>query len=237
MKKLFYVTLFALVLSLVWNFRLFSENIEFKHFFHRCLSKIDPADLYNQYQIYTNNRDEKSAKCYLSISAQLGYAEAQFKLAKLLMDEGEEKLAEVWMIEAAKQGNAEHQYELGRWYDYVFDYKSPEEHDKFERLAFIWYEKAAVQNQAEAAEFLAQCYRLGSGCVRDLSAAEYWYKRAFELGQNVNRGLAEVYIETGRPELAEPLLSYEAADGSIQCRNRLNTILKNNPNQLKKTHK
>lgn len=46
---------------------------------------------------------------------------------------------------------------------------------------------------------------------------EYWYKKALELGEWVNRGLAEVYIETGRPELAVPLLSAEAAEGSIQA--------------------
>ncbi len=223
MKKLIFVTLFALSLSLVCNFILFSENTEFKHIYHQCLNKISPMDWYNQYLIYANNDDKKSAEICLSISAQLGCAEAQFRLAQLLMDEGKEKLAEIWMIEAAKQGNAEHQYQLGRWYDYVFSHESRE---KCKSSAFIWYEKAAVQNHASAAKFLAQCYRLGNGCERDLSAAEYWYKKALELGKWVNLGLADVYIETGRPELAVPLLSAEAAAGSIHARNILKRLQK-----------
>jgi len=161
------------------------------------------------------------------ISAQLGYAEAQFKLGKILMSEGDEKLAEVWMTEAAKQGNAEHQYELGSYYDYLFSRESDEERDRFKHLAFSWYEKAAAQKHAAAADFLAQCYRLGKGCVRDLAAAEYWYKKAAELGENVNLGLAAVYIETNRPELAVPLLSAEAAKGCSGARDLLNKLSAN----------
>lgn len=223
MKRLICVTIFALSIPLVFNCILFSENTEFRHIYQRCVSKISPTDWYNQHLIYANNGDKKSAEVCLSISAQLGCAEAQFRLARLLMDEGKEKLAEIWMIEAAKQGNAEHQYQLGRWYDYVFSHESRE---KCKSSAFIWYEKSAVQNHALAAKFLAQCYRLGNGCERDLSAAEYWYKKALELGEWVNRGLAEVYIETGRPELAVPLLSAEAAEGSIQARNILKGLQK-----------
>lgn len=226
MKKFFYVTLFALSISLVFNVILFFKNAEFRYISHRCLSKSSPTDWYNQYQFYANNNDKELAELCLSISAQLDYAEAQFKLAQLLMGEGKEKSAEFWMIEAAKQGNGEHQYQLGRCYDYVFSWESDAEKNKFRCQAFIWYEKAAVQNHASAAKFLAQCYRLGNGCERDLSAAEYWYKKAMELGENVNRGLAEVYIEMGRPELAAPLLSIEAAAGSIQSRNILDNLPK-----------
>ena len=206
MKKFFYVTLFALSISLVFNVILFFKNAEFRYISHRCLSKSSPTDWYNQHQFYANNNDKELAELCLSVSAQLDYAEAQFKLAQLLMSEGKEKLAEFWMIEAAKQGNAEHQYQLGRCYDYVFSWESDAEKNKFRCQAFIWYEKAAVQNHA--------------------SAAEYWYKKAMELGENVNRGLAEVYIEMGRPELAAPLLSIEAAAGSIQSRNILDNLPK-----------
>lgn len=218
MKKI-YVLLAALLLSLLWNLKLFSENAEFRHIALLCASKKSPDDWYNQYQIQINNRDINLANLYLSISAQLGHAEAQFKLGKTLLDAGEEKPAEEWMTEAAEQGNAEHQYQLGRCYDYVFTRDPGEE---FSRLAFKWYNMAATQNHAKAALFLAQCYRLGKGCMRDLSAAEYWYKKASELGENVNMGLAEVYIETNRPELAAPLLSAEANAGSKHARNRLN---------------
>ena len=192
MKKLFYITLLALSLSLFWNLKLFSEsteeNTELRHISLLCTSKRSPIDWYKQHLIHANNNDIRLARLCLSISAQLGYAEAQFKLAKILLDEGEEKLAEVWMTEAAMQGNAEHQYQLGRCYDYVFSRETGEENDRFRHLAFRWYEKAAAQNHASAADFLAQCYRLDRGSVRDLSAAEYWYKKASELGENVNLG-------------------------------------------------
>lgn len=223
-KSLSIVLLISLLISIGINIKLLSENQTFEETAKLCTTKQSATDWYHQHLAYENSRDTSSAELCLSIAAQLGHAEAQSKLGRIHLDRGDEKLAETWMTEAAKQGNAEHQYQLGRCYDYVYTWESDEEKAQFSRLAFSWYEKSATQNHAAAAKFLAQCYRVGRGCEKDLSAAEYWYKKAAELGEYVNRGLAEVYIETGRPELAMPLLSAEAAAGSSQARTILNNL-------------
>jgi len=78
--------------------------------------------------------------------------------------------------QAAKQGNADAQYQLGLMYEtgqgVAQDY----------RRAAQWYEKAALQGHAQAQYQLGNLYREGLGVEESLIEAEQWWQRAAAQG-------------------------------------------------------
>ena len=105
-KSLSIVLLISLLISIGINIKLLSENQTFEETAKLCTTKQSATDWYHQHLAYENSRDTSSAELCLSIAAQLGHAESQCKLGRIHLDRGDEKLAETWMTEAAKQGNA-----------------------------------------------------------------------------------------------------------------------------------
>lgn len=93
---------------------------------------------------------------------------------------------------AAEQGDAEAQFELGQMY-YIGS--GVEEND--EKAAF-WYRKAAEQSNMEAQYWLGKMYELGSGLEQDDEQAEFWYRKATEQGheeaQEALRGLGVDWV-------------------------------------------
>ena len=80
---------------------------------------------------------------------------------------------------AAKEGNAEAQYHLARFYHtgrYV---------RKSNKKAFEWYMHAANNNHPQAAEQVARCYEKGRGTKKDERKAVYWYRVALLHGSQL----------------------------------------------------
>ena len=74
--------------------------------------------------------------------------------------------------EAAEQGNAIAQYDLGR--SYANGYGVPEDYSE----AAKWYSKAAEQGHIEAQYNLGRCYTNGEGVPVDKAEAVKWYRKA-----------------------------------------------------------
>ena len=80
-------------------------------------------------------------------------------------------------LQAANQGYANAQYNLGGCYEYGYGvqqnyYKAVE-----------WYTKAANQGMADAQFLLGGCYYLGQGAQKNESLAKMWIKDAANKGQ------------------------------------------------------
>lgn len=156
-----------------------------------------------------------------SIAAQMGNDEAQYDVGRLCISRDDDGEGEVWLKAAAEQGNPVLQYELGVRYDWIFNrdaLRGKPDQTETNKRAFYWFKLAAEQGHALAARMLAQCYRLGRGVDEDLSASEYWYKKAADGGEGDNLGLATLYLNTERPELAVPLLQIDADRGLQHAR-------------------
>eukprot|EP01104_Vermistella_antarctica_P019795 TRINITY_DN79_c0_g2_i1.p1 TRINITY_DN79_c0_g2~~TRINITY_DN79_c0_g2_i1.p1 ORF type:complete len:259 (-),score=39.24 TRINITY_DN79_c0_g2_i1:74-850(-) len=105
-----------------------------------------------------------------------GYPEAMEALGLIYtngsgVSKNESKGTEL-LLKAANLGHASAQYEIGR--TYVFKYDNPE--------AAKWFRKAAEGGHAEAAFFLAHCFKSGDGLGKDLAEAAVWYRKSADLG-------------------------------------------------------
>lgn len=99
----------------------------------------------------------------------------------------------------AEQGDAEVQFQLGRYYDNL-DGKSGQEDSA---KAVRWYRKAAEQGHAEAQCALAECYLYGKGVPPYGPEALKWFKKAAAGGSDraqrvlalINRGSSSTVDE------------------------------------------
>ena len=125
---------------------------------------------------YYRDRAFDAESCRMS--AEEGYAPAQYNLACFLSDEngGRQNWNEAvkWFGEAAAQGRAEAQHRMGECYYYGLGTEQD-----FEKAA-DWYKLAAIQGDADAQYKLGVCYELGHGVDRDEELAFLWYKKAVE---------------------------------------------------------
>lgn len=86
--------------------------------------------------------------------------------------------------QAAKLGDVEAVSKLG------VEYYTAHEYDK----AFLWLERAAQHNYAEAQKYLGDCYRYGLIVDADGEDAVYWYSKAAEQGfADAQNTLADCY--------------------------------------------
>jgi TPR repeat protein len=86
--------------------------------------------------------------------------------------------------EAAEQGDAEAQWELGRRYEHGTGV------DQDQTEAVKWYRKAAEQGHVLAQFFLGICYHYGLGVEQDKTEAVKWYRKVAEQGD----ALAKFYL-------------------------------------------
>ena len=99
--------------------------------------------------------------------------------------------------EAAEQGDAEAQFNLGIVYD--FGRGVPE--DKLE--AVKWYQKAAEQEHADAQVLLSRLYYLGQRVPKNYEEAFEWARRAAEQGNaDAQQVIGDMYRKgEGVPEI------------------------------------
>jgi len=230
-------TLFTLILALVSVFVIYRYNSEENKAARAksAVTELLEEKNYTGKQIYDLAIEaRKKENCYktfylLQAAADKGVECAEFELGRCYhIGKGTEKnqdQAIKWMTRAAEHGNPEYQYELGKYYDYLFG-RDEENSQDMAKKAAKYYLRAARQGHPLAQRFVSQCYRLGRGVEKDLQEAEKWLLLAKQQGVNVDRQFAWLYIETKRPELAIPLLQKEALRGSVQAKRMLNEILK-----------
>ena len=84
-----------------------------------------------------------------------------------------------FFIQAAEQGNADAQFNLGVCYEK--GYGVPQDYNK----AVEWYRKAAEQGHAIAQCSLGYCYDEGYGVPQDYNKAVEWYRKAAEQGDAI----------------------------------------------------
>lgn len=106
------------------------------------------------------------AQCHLGF----GYFEGKHGLEKNITESNK------WFLEAAKQGNAIAQFQIGLKYEIGRGVK------KSAKEAARWYMKSASKNNVDALYKLGCCYYYGDGVRIDNHAAWRCFKKASELG-------------------------------------------------------
>jgi len=185
----------------------------------RSPQSIDAAIVAYQKQQYA------AALKLFEAAAQKGNREAQHTLAFMYRDgkgtKRNEAKALAWYRRAAEQGYAPAAYNLGlmyaqgegvksdpaaaqRWFRRAADHGSVEAQvklaeiavleEKFEE-AFLWFSKAADQDDADAAFNVGSLYYVGRGVAKDEAKATEYYHKAARLGmpegKNVLKSLGQ----------------------------------------------
>lgn len=119
-------------------------------------------------------QDTAQAKAYFEVGANTGHLESIQNLNIILDAEYKEELKTV--RPAAEAGDSVAQTRLGRMYEFGQGVAmSPAD-------AFIWYQKAAQQNDLNGAMNLARTYNFGIGTEQDLVQAEAIYLQGAKQG-------------------------------------------------------
>src|SRR5215212_4988725 len=121
-------------------------------------------------------RNEAKALAWYRKAAEQGYAPAEYNLG-LMYAQGEgvkpdPPAAEKWFRQAADHGSVEAQVKLAEIA--IADQKYEE--------AFLWFSKAADQDDADAAFNVGSLYYVGRGVAKDEAKATEYYRRAARLG-------------------------------------------------------
>ncbi|MBF0255134.1 MAG: SEL1-like repeat protein [Gammaproteobacteria bacterium] len=124
-------------------------------------------------------RDPSEAE--LLEQARQGQVEGQFGLYAYLrmgqLEQVTEAEAVEWLLKAAHQGMAIAQYQLGLVY---FEGLHGVAEDRVQ--AMDWFRRAALQDNADAAYYMAKGYRDGLGVPKNLTETLAWTERAARLG-------------------------------------------------------
>ncbi len=143
-------------------------------------------------------RDDKKGLKWLEKSAKAGNADAKRMLGDIYLAgdkirepvarvKPDEKRAVALLTEAAAQGNARAQFNLGRYYYRKGGEKYPE--------AFKNYKLAAEQGHAGAQQKLGQLYAYGYGTPQDYTQSIAWYEKAAAQGDmEAEYALALAYL-------------------------------------------
>lgn len=141
------------------------------------------------------------------------------------LDDGDYETMVALLRPLAEKGNAEAQFRLGCRYD------NGEGVKKDYAKAFVWYEKAALQNYAKAECNLGWLYETGKGVAQDYGKAFAWYeKSALQGNMYAQCNLANFY-EEGKgviQDYEKAFAWYEKAalQGSMRGQNSLGLLYK-----------
>jgi enhanced entry protein EnhC len=185
------------------------------------------AQMYLAKYYLSEENNFKEAFNWFKKAAELGNLDAQMFCATTYMHgtdtvQQNKDLARKYIIEAAKQGNADAQYELAK----IF---INSRHAKDKALGLIWLKKAADQKNADAQYLLGSMLFNGDGVKKDTAAAVELLKKA-AADQNKYAGsiLGEYYLSLPRNHrnFKESLHWYEksAQAGNAEAQNRLGQL-------------
>lgn len=127
------------------------------------------------------------------------------------------------LIKRAQSGDAVAQYDLGIMYN--FGDRVPLDHD----LGFVWFSKAAEQNNLSAIHALGYSYEYGWGVDIDIEKAFEFYKKAAEQGHaGAQYSVGRAYFEAlgVRPDNKKALIWLEKASeqGVLEADDLISTI-------------
>ena len=103
------------------------------------------------------------------------------------------------LVEAAKNGDANAQVELGDFYAKAVD------EVQGKKNAFKWYQRAAKLGNIEGQRKLAECYRDGKGVEKNLEEAFKWYTKLSEQGDEIGSVEHALALLRGRGTAANPV--------------------------------
>ena len=86
--------------------------------------------------------------------------------------------AAYWYRKSAEQGNMDAQYNLGRYYEWIWEVDGTKDYEE----AIKWYTKAEEQGDKRSQARLGFCYFWGHGVKQDLKEAVKWYTKSAEQG-------------------------------------------------------
>lgn len=160
-------------------------------------AKGDGEAAFKLYQIYLEDKNEPEWRAWLQKSADLNYAEAEFRAAEVLLAKEtntKEDRAQIlkYYLSSAEKGFAEAQSTVGDCYLLGMGF------EKDEKEARKWYELAVKQNHAIATNNLARMQDLGQGGFnRDVAAGVKLYFRAAYLGSSYAQTTMGVLYNVG----------------------------------------
>jgi TPR repeat protein len=139
-----------------------------------------PRDEAKAAQWFQKAAEQRHPKAHYSLSmmAEQGYAEAQYRFALCHFRPRNEAKILHWLQKAAEQGHVDAQYKLGL---VLFERISREGQKAGAKVAY-WYQKAAEQGHAAAQCDLGMMYLTGRGITQDEAKAAYWFQKATAQG-------------------------------------------------------
>lgn len=212
-KKLIFIIMFSLML---WKSNIVVADSVIEN---SLISQAKNGDKFAQYSLanlllsqHTNMKYNDKVFYWYQLSAQQGYAEAQFALAILYEELDNKEQAIIWLEKAAKQNHVQSQYLLGVNYRFGF---WGLEHDSTKAL--YWLTKAANQGYTAAQIELGNLYLTNSeiDTYEDYEKGINWYKKAAKANNpfaQLNLGI----IEKAQSNYKIALLWFERA-----CKNNL----------------
>ncbi|KAJ3148339.1 hypothetical protein HK101_002154 [Irineochytrium annulatum] len=189
----------------------------------RFLYPADNGDSYSQFQIgmaYLEGgagvpKDVRLAQEWFLKAANLGYAQAQVKVAVNMQDGllgpvKEQDLVVIadWYKRAADQGDTEGMVKLGKCY--LNGAGVP----KDEELAFQWFRLAARNGNARAQNQVGWCYWKGKGVEKNWVEAVRWHRISAESGHaegETNMGLAMLFGWGGEKDPVKAIAWFQKA--------------------------
>lgn len=114
-------------------------------------------------------------------AAELGDAEAQYKLGKMLysgkgVEKNTEEAIELFKLAAAQDYECA-EFRLGAAYQLGWDIEKDEE------LAFYWYKRSAEHGNVKAMLYVGYYFETGYGTEISLPEAMTWWKRALDVSE------------------------------------------------------
>jgi len=142
---------------------------------------MTPSDMFELGEkYYFDDKNYIEAEKWYRMSAEQGYAPAQYELGAMYYDgEGiKQDFSEAlkWFRKSAEQGNADAQNSLGHMY--FFGDGVTENHSE----AVKWYRKSAEQGNKYAQKNLGEMYEKGYGVTQNYDKAIEWYQKSADQG-------------------------------------------------------
>jgi len=163
------------------------------------LKRAQTGDAIAQYQVYRRYglgdgvaKSPAEAGKWLKISAQSGYAPAQYALGNAYLlfksppTDADFVQAVKWWKAAAEQGHVDAMFWLGG------AYMAGNGTEKDEKEALKWYLKGAEKGQGAAQEMTGLCYYNGVGTEKNMTEAAKWLRAG--AGKGISPDLAHITL-------------------------------------------
>jgi hypothetical protein len=163
---------------------------------------------------YAGERNLPKAVSYFRKAGIVGYAPSEYELGVIYYNGGDgvpqdKKAAADWLYHAARRGNANALYALGRMYD--LGDTLPADPQK----AVVYYKEAALKGQPEAQNALGLLFYTGEIVGKDQVVARKWFLQAAKGGNAdamFNLGVMMVDGEGGDKDLVLAYVWFRLAD-------------------------